>query len=310
MSNLGNKQIMANNIRLYMGKASVTAKDIVLFIVKKLGAGGCTGHCVEFCGRVISDLSVEERLTLCNMAVECAARSSIIAPDQKVFDYLEGREFVPSGDMWSKAVEFWKTLKSDEEAVFDKETEIDITGVEPSVTWGTSPDQNCSISESIPDPAPISDPKIRADYERALEYMGLEAGQKIKGLPITHAFIGSCTNSRIEDLRAAAEVLKGKKLAEGVKAFVVPGSTQVRAQAEEEGIDKIFKDAGWEWRNSGCSLCLAMNGDILGAGDRCISATNRNFEGRQGVQTRTHLASPAMVALASVKGFIADIREE
>lgn len=290
--------------------ASVTAKDIVLFIVKKLGAGGCTGYCVEFCGPVISDLSVEERLTLCNMAVECAARSSIIAPDQKVFDYLEGREFAPSGEMWPKAVEFWKTLKSDEDAVFDKDVEIDITGLEPSVTWGTSPDQNCSISESIPDPASISDPKIRADYERALNYVGLEAGQKIKGLQITHAFIGSCTNSRIEDLRAAAEVLKGKKLAPGVKAFVVPGSTQVRAQAEKEGIDKIFKDAGWEWRNSGCSLCLAMNGDILGAGDRCISATNRNFEGRQGVQTRTHLASPAMVALASVKGFIADIREE
>lgn len=244
------------------------------------------------------------------MAVECAARSSIIAPDQKVFDYLEGREFAPSGEMWPKAVEFWKTLKSDEDAVFDKDVEIDITGLEPSVTWGTSPDQNCSISESIPDPASISDPKIRADYERALNYVGLEAGQKIKGLQITHAFIGSCTNSRIEDLRAAAEVLKGKKLAPGVKAFVVPGSTQVRAQAEKEGIDKIFKDAGWEWRNSGCSLCLAMNGDILGAGDRCISATNRNFEGRQGVQTRTHLASPAMVALASVKGFIADIREE
>lgn len=289
---------------------TVTAKDIILFIVKKLGAGGCTGHCVEFCGPVISDLSVEERLTLCNMAVECAARSSIIASDQKVFDYLEGREFAPKGETWSKAVEFWKTLKSDEEALFDKEVEIDITGLEPSVTWGTSPDQNCTISESIPDPVSITDPKIRVDYERALAYMGLEAGQKIKGLPITHAFIGSCTNSRIEDLRAAAEVLRGKKLAPGVKAFVVPGSTQVLAQAEKEGIDKIFKDAGWEWRNSGCSLCLAMNGDILGAGDRCISATNRNFEGRQGVQTRTHLASPAMVAIASVKGFIADVREE
>ena len=205
---------------------------------------------------------------------------------------------------------FAPALKSDEEALFDKEVEIDITGLEPSVTWGTSPDQNCTISESIPDPVSITDPKIRVDYERALAYMGLEAGQKIKGLPITHAFIGSCTNSRIEDLRAAAEVLRGKKLAPGVKAFVVPGSTQVRAQAEKEGIDKIFKDAGWEWRNSGCSLCLAMNGDILGAGDRCISATNRNFEGRQGVQTRTHLASPAMVAIASVKGFIADVREE
>lgn len=191
--------------------ASVTAKDIVLFIVKNLGAGGCTGHCVEFCGPVISDLSVEERLTLCNMAVECAARSSIIAPDQKV-DYLEGREFAPSGEMWPKAVEFWKTLKSDEDAVFDKDVEIDITGLEPSVTWGTSPDQNCSISESIPDPASISDPKIRADYERALNYMGLGAGQKIKGLPITHAFIGSCTNSRIEDLRAAAEVLDRKSV--------------------------------------------------------------------------------------------------
>lgn len=288
----------------------VTAKDIILFIVKELGAGGCSGHCVEFCGPVISDLSVEGRLTLCNMAVECAARSSIIAPDEKVFEYLEGKEFAPKDELWSKAAAFWRTLKSDEGAEFDKEVEIDISGLEPSVTWGTSPDQNCSISGSVPNPADIEDPKIRTDYERALAYMGLKPGQKIKGLPITHAFIGSCTNSRIEDLRAATNVLKGKKVAKGIKAMVVPGSTQIRTQAEQEGLDKIFKDAGWEWRNSGCSLCLAMNGDILGAGDRCISATNRNFEGRQGVQTRTHLASPAMVALASIKGCIADIREE
>ena len=244
------------------------------------------------------------------MAVECAARSSVIAPDEKVFEYLKGKECSPTGKLWDEAVSFWRTLRSDSDAAFDKEETIDITGLEPSVTWGTSPDQNCFISEAIPNPEEIEDPKVRADFERALSYMGLKAGQKIKGLPITHAFIGSCTNSRIEDLRAAAAVLKGKKLAPGVWAMVVPGSTQVRAQAEREGIDKIFKDAGWEWRNSGCSLCLAMNGDILDAQDRCISATNRNFEGRQGVQTRTHLASPQMVALASVKGFIADIREE
>lgn len=290
--------------------AGVSAKDIILFIVKKLGAGGCTGHCVEFCGPVISDLTAEERLTLCNMAVECAARSSVIAPDEKVFEYLKGKECSPTGELWDEAVSFWRTLRSDPDAAFDKEETIDITGLEPSVTWGTSPDQNCFISEAIPNPEEIEDPKVRADFERALLYMGLKGGQKIKGLPITHAFIGSCTNSRIEDLRAATAVLKGKKLAPGVWAMVVPGSTQVRAQAEREGIDKIFKDAGWEWRNSGCSLCLAMNGDILDAQDRCISATNRNFEGRQGVQTRTHLASPQMVALASVKGFIADIREE
>ncbi len=244
------------------------------------------------------------------MAVECAARSSVIAPDKKVFEYLKGKECSPTGELWDEAVSFWRTLKSDSDAAFDKEETIDITGLEPSVTWGTSPDQNCFISETIPNPEEIEDPKVRADFKRALSYMGLKAGQKVKGLPITHAFIGSCTNSRIEDLRAAAAVLKGKKRAPGVWAMVVPGSTQVRAQAEREGIDKIFKAAGWEWRNSGCSLCLAMNGDILDAQDRCISATNRNFEGRQGVQTRTHLASPQMVALASVKGFIADIREE
>ncbi len=221
--------------------AGVSAKDIILFIVKKLGAGGCTGHCVEFCGPVISELTAEERLTLCNMAVECAARSSVIAPDKKVFEYLKGKECSPTGELWDEAVSFWRTLKSDSDAAFDKEETIDITGLEPSVTWGTSPDQNCFISETIPNPEEIEDPKVRADFKRALSYMGLKAGQKVKGLPITHAFIGSCTNSRIEDLRAAAAVLKGKKRAPGVWAMVVPGSTQVRAQAERKELTKFSK---------------------------------------------------------------------
>ncbi len=310
-STLRYKKLKNMRVRVIGERSSqVSAKDIILFIIKKLGAGGCSGYCVEFCGPVVRSLSVEERLTLCNMAVECAARSSIIAPDETVFEYIKNQEFAPKGALWTQAVNFWKTLRSDPEAVFEKEEQIDISRLEPTVTWGTSPDQNCFISEAIPDPSAIPDQKKRADSERALAYMGLKGGQKVKGIPITHAFIGSCTNSRIEDLRAAAEVLKGRKLAPSVTAMVVPGSTQVRAQAEKEGLDKIFKEAGWQWRNSGCSLCLAMNGEILGAGDRCISATNRNFEGRQGVQTRTHLASPQMVALASIKGFIADIREE
>lgn len=287
----------------------ITAKDIVLYIVKKLGAGGCAGHCVEFCGPVIDSLSVEGRLTLCNMAVECAARSSVIAPDAKVFEYLKGREFSPKGELWNQAIQFWKTLGSDQDASFDREVTVDITGIKPIVTWGTSPDQNCFIDEQLPDPVALEDDKLKADLLRAYEYMGLAPARTLRGLPISHAFIGSCTNSRIEDLRAAATVLKGNKIADGVFAMVVPGSTQVRRQAEEEGLDKIFKDAGWEWRNSGCSLCLAMNGDILGPEDRCISATNRNFEGRQGIQTRTHLASPAMVALASIKGYISDFEE-
>lgn len=288
--------------------SDVTAKDIIMYVIRKLGADGCAGHCVEFGGPVVRDLSVEGRMTLCNMAVECAARSSVIAPDQKVFEYLKGRKFAPEGDLWEKAVQYWKTLQSDEGALFDNEVSIDVTGIEPMVTWGTSPDQCVGISESVPELEEITGPKQK-DLSRAMEYMGLMAGTPVKGIPITHAFIGSCTNSRIEDLRAAAAVLKGRHIAEGVTAMVVPGSSRVRKQAEEEGLDKIFKEAGWDWRQSGCSLCLAMNGDILKAEDRCISATNRNFEGRQGVGTRTHLASPAMVALASVNGCISDIRE-
>ena len=299
------------NMRVHLvGKkpSDVSAKDLIIHVVRELGAGGCGGCCVEFTGEAVRELSPEGRLTFCNMAVECGARSSLIAPDEEIFEYLRGRPYAPKGENWDKAVEYWRTLKSDEGAVFDKEAVIDVSGAKPMVTWGTSPDQAVSIDEVIPDPMLEQNPDRRADMQRALSYMGLKAGEKIAGIPITHAFIGSCTNSRIEDLRAAASVLKGRKVHPGVTAAVVPGSMQIRKQAEEEGLDQIFKDAGWQWRKSGCSLCLAMNGDILQANDRCVSATNRNFEGRQGVGTRTHLASPQIVASSSINGCIADFR--
>lgn len=304
-STLRYKKLKNMRVRL-LGKKpqGVSAKDLIIYVVKQLGAGGCSGYCVEFTGDAISELSIEERLTFCNMAVECAARTSLIAPDEKTIEYLKGREKAPKGEMWEEAVKFWKTLKTDEDAVFDKQVELNIEEVRPMITWGTSPDMSVEVNGRVPDPTTETDPDKRRDLERALAYMDLKPGQKLEEVPITHAFIGSCTNSRIEDLRAAAAVLKGRRIAPGVTAWVVPGSMQVRRQAEQEGIDKIFKDAGWEWRMSGCSLCLAMNGDILEAKNRCISATNRNFEGRQGVGTKTHLASPVTVAESSVSGFL------
>jgi 3-isopropylmalate/(R)-2-methylmalate dehydratase large subunit len=285
-----------------------TAKDLVIALIARIGAGGATGYEVEFEGDAISALSVEGRLTLCNMIVEAGARGALIAPDRKVLDYLAGRPRAPRGELWEKACRAWLELKADPGARYDREVELDVAGLEPMVTWGTSPDQAAAIGGCVPDPAAQADPARRRGMERALAYMGLEPGTPLAGIPISHAFIGSCTNSRIEDLRAAAAVLRGRRVAPGVRAMIVPGSTPVRAQAEAEGLARIFQEAGFEWRQSGCSMCLAMNDDVLEAGDRCASSTNRNFEGRQGTGARTHLMSPAMVAAAAVAGRLADVR--
>jgi 3-isopropylmalate/(R)-2-methylmalate dehydratase large subunit len=287
----------------------VTGKDLVMAFVAKVGAAGAVGHVVEFQGAAIDALSVEARLTLCNMTVEAGARGALIAPDDKVFEYLQGKPRAPKADLWDKAVAYWKTMASDPEAVFDVDVRIDAAAIAPQVSWGTSPDQACAITGTVPDPAVIVDAADRAACERALEYMGLEPGTPVSEIAINKAFIGSCTNSRIEDLRAAAEVVGGRHVAPGVQAIIVPGSQSVRRQAEEEGLAEIFTNAGFEWRNSGCSMCLAMNDDVLDPGDRCASSTNRNFEGRQGLQARTHLMSPAMVAAAAITGRICDFRE-
>jgi 3-isopropylmalate/(R)-2-methylmalate dehydratase large subunit len=288
--------------------AGVTAKDLVLALIQRIGADGASGHVIEYTGEAIRALGVEGRLTLCNMSVEAAARGAIVAPDDTLFEYLHGRRRVPQGAAWDRAVAAWRTLRSDDGATFDREIALDGAAIAPMVTWGTSPDQGATIDAAVPDPARESDPTRRRSAERALHYMGLAPGQRLDGLAISHAFIGSCTNSRIEDLRAAASVLRGRRVAAGVRALVVPGSTQVRAQAEAEGIAQVFRDAGFEWRGSGCSMCVAMNDDHLVAGDRCASSTNRNFEGRQGPGARTHLMSPAMVAAAAVRGAITDVR--
>ena len=287
----------------------VTAKDLVLELIRRIGADGATGHVIEYTGAAIRALGVEGRLTLCNMSVEAAARGAIVAPDDTLFDYLHGRERVPKGALWDQAVASWRGLRSEDGAEFDASVTLDATQVQPMVTWGTSPDQGTTIAQAVPDPADESDPARRRSAVRALEYMGLQPGQKLEGLTISHAFIGSCTNGRIEDLRDAARVLRGRRVAAGVRALVVPGSTQVRIQAEAEGLAEVFREAGFEWRQAGCSMCVAMNDDHLIAGDRCASSTNRNFEGRQGPGARTHLMSPAMVAAAAVTGALADVRK-
>ncbi len=288
----------------------VTAKDIVLAIIGKIGTAGGTGHAVEFAGEAIRDLSVEGRMTVCNMAIEAGARAGMVAVDDKTIDYFKGKPFAPKGALWDKAVEAWHDLKSDEDAVFDKEVVLDAACIEPQVTWGTSPEMVVGISENVPNPDAESD-KVKADgMRRALEYMGLDAGMAISDIPVDKVFIGSCTNSRIEDLREAAGVAKGRKVSSTVKqALVVPGSGLVKKQAEEEGLDKIFIEAGFEWREPGCSMCLAMNADRLESGERCASTSNRNFEGRQGNGGRTHLVSPAMAAAAAVKGHFFDVRK-
>lgn len=286
----------------------VTAKDIILAVIGKLGTAGGTGYVAEFCGEAISALSMEARMTLCNMSIEMGAKAGLIAPDQATYDYLEGRPFAPKGDDWQQAVAYWQTLKSDDDAVFDHTVVLNAADIQPQVTWGTSPEQVIGIDQLIPDPDAQSD-LIKADaIRRALAYMDLKPGQKISELSVDTVFIGSCTNSRIEDLRAAASLVKGKQVAVGVEALVVPGSGLVKKQAEDEGLADIFKQAGFEWREPGCSMCLAMNDDRLGAGKRCASTSNRNFEGRQGRGGRTHLVSPAMAAAAAIYGRFVDIR--
>ena len=288
--------------------SGVTAKDLVLALIRRIGADGAAGHAIEFTGAAVSALGVEGRLTLCNMSVEAAARGAIVAPDDSLFEYLHGRPRVPAGKQWDVAMAAWRSLRSDDGAVFDAEVSLDASAIAPMVTWGTSPDQGGAIDAVVPDPAAEADATRRRSMSRALEYMGLQPGQRLDGLTISHAFIGSCTNGRLDDLRDAARILRGRKVAPGVRALVVPGSSAVRAQAEAEGIAQVFRDAGFEWRQAGCSMCVAMNDDHLDAGDRCASSTNRNFEGRQGAGARTHLMSPAMVAAAAVSGAITDVR--
>ncbi len=286
----------------------VTAKDIVMALIRKIGAAGAGGHAVEFAGSAIDALSVEGRMTICNMIVEGGARGAVMAPDEKVLAYLQGRPRAPQGALWQQAMDSWRTLRSDEGAVFAREVELRAEAIQPMVTWGTSPDQALPIGDAVPDPALEADPNRRRDMERALDYMGLHPGTKLSGIPIDRAFIGSCTNARIEDLRDAAAVVRGRHVASGVRAMVVPGSSAVRRAAEAEGLDRVFVDAGFEWRQSGCSMCLAMNDDVLAPGERCASSTNRNFEGRQGAGGRTHLMSPAMVAAAAIRGRLTDSR--
>lgn len=286
----------------------VTAKDLMLALIRQIGAGGATGYALEFAGEAITGLSVEGRMTVCNMAVECGARGAIIAPDEVVFSYLEARSAVPP-TFWTQAVKAWRNLASDADAVFDREVHLDAASIEPMVTWGTSPDQAAPISGKVPDPLQEPEPERRRDLERALNYMGLTPGRALADIAIDRAFIGSCTNARIEDLRAAAEVVRGRRIAAHVRGMIVPGSSAVRRQAEAEGLDRVFTEAGFEWRQAGCSMCLAMNDDVLAPGERCASSTNRNFEGRQGAGGRTHLMSPAMVAAAAVAGRLVDSRQ-
>ena len=292
-----------------LGKG-VSAKDVILAIIGKIGTAGGTGYAIEFAGSAIRGLSVEGRMTMCNMAIEGGARSGMVAVDEKTIEYVKGRPFSPKGDAWDAAVAYWKTLHSDEGAQFDCVVELKAEDIEPQVSWGTSPEMVTDVHGVVPDPAQVTDPVKRQGYERALQYMGLKPLQKIEDITVDTVFIGSCTNSRIEDLRDAAAVVKGKKKANSVKlAMVVPGSGLVKAQAEQEGLDKIFLDAGFEWREPGCSMCLAMNADRVGSGERCASTSNRNFEGRQGAGGRTHLVSPAMAAAAAIAGHFTDSRQ-
>ena len=288
----------------------VTAKDIALAIIGKMGTAGGTGYAIEFAGSAIRGLSMEGRMTLCNMAIEAGARAGMVAVDDITINYVKGRPYAPKPEQWDAAVSYWRTLHSDEGAKFDAVVELHAEEIEPQVTWGTSPEMVTAVNGIVPDPAKENDPTKRSGMERALQYMGLQANTPISQIPIDKVFIGSCTNSRIEDLRAAASVAKGKHVAPNVKlAMVVPGSGLVKEQAEHEGLDKIFKEAGFEWREPGCSMCLAMNADRLEPGERCASTSNRNFEGRQGAGGRTHLVSPEMAAAAAVTGHFVDVRQ-
>jgi 3-isopropylmalate/(R)-2-methylmalate dehydratase large subunit len=279
----------------------VTAKDLALGIIGRIGTDGATGYVIEYAGDAVRALSMEGRMTLCNMSIEAGARAGMIAPDERTFAYLERRRFAPTGERWERAVRYWKTLKSDEEAMFDRVIEIDASQLEPFVTWGTSPGMVVPVTSYVPEPAD-------ANAERALEYMALKPRMNIQDIAIDRAFIGSCTNARIEDLRAAARVVKGYRINSSVSAMVVPGSQDVKKAAEREGLDRIFHEAGFEWREAGCSMCLGMNADVLQPGERCASTSNRNFEGRQGRGGRTHLVSPMMAAAAAIKGHFTDVR--
>jgi 3-isopropylmalate/(R)-2-methylmalate dehydratase large subunit len=287
----------------------VTAKDIVLAIIGKIGTAGGTGYVIEYAGDAIKALSMEGRMTVCNMSIEGGARAGLIAPDEKTFEWLKGRPMAPKGQQWDQALAFWKTLPSDAGAKYDKEIALDAGDIVPLVTWGTSPQDVVPITGVVPDPSAEKDAAKKASIERALDYMGLKPGTKMQDVKIDKVFIGSCTNGRIEDLRAAAKIAQGRKVAKGVQALIVPGSGLVKEQAEKEGLDKIFKESGFEWREAGCSMCLAMNADKLEPGERCASTSNRNFEGRQGRGGRTHLMSPAMAAAAAVTGHLADVRK-
>ncbi|MFM5410891.1 3-isopropylmalate dehydratase large subunit [Aeromonas veronii] len=305
------KQGRAKTMRISVnGKLAegISAKDVVLAIIGKVGHAGGTGYVVEFAGDAIASLSMEGRMTVCNMAIELGAKAGMIAPDQTTIDYIRGKEFAPKGEALEQAIAYWQSLKSDEGARFDAEVVLDAADIAPQVTWGTNPGQVIAVNEPIPAPESFTDLMEQQSARKALAYMDLQPGQKLSDVAIDKVFIGSCTNSRIEDLRAAAAIARGRKVAAGVQALVVPGSEQVKAQAEAEGLDKIFIEAGFEWRLPGCSMCLAMNNDRLQPGERCASTSNRNFEGRQGRAGRTHLVSPAMAAAAAVTGRFADIR--
>jgi len=305
-------QQKAKNMRITVDGAlppGVTAKDIILAIIGEIGTAGGTGHVLEFAGEAIRALSMEGRMTVCNMTIEGGGRAGLIAPDEKTFEYVRGRPRAPKGEAYDMAVAYWKTLFSDPDAHFDREVKLDAASLPPIVSWGSSPEDVISITGVVPNPDDIQDPNRRSSKWRALEYMGLKPGTKITDIAVERVFLGSCTNGRIEDLRAAAKVLNGHKVKEGVNAMVVPGSGLVKEQAEAEGLDKVFIAAGFEWREPGCSMCLAMNADKLKPQERCASTSNRNFEGRQGFKGRTHLVSPAMAAAAAVAGHFVDIRE-
>ncbi|HAC86390.1 MAG TPA: 3-isopropylmalate dehydratase large subunit, partial [Gammaproteobacteria bacterium] len=305
-------QTKAKNMRVTVDgelPIGVTAKDMILAIIGEIGTAGGTGCVVEFAGEAVRSLSVEGRMTMCNMTIEAGARAGLIAPDEKTFEYLKGRPKSPKGSTWEASVECWKTLKTDNDASFDIEVTLQGGDIIPQVTWGTSPEDVLPITERVPHPADETDPNRRNKMERSLEYMGLEPGLPLKEIRIDRMFIGSCTNSRIEDLRAAAQVAGGRKVADHVSAMVVPGSGLVKEQAEQEGLDKVFIEAGFDWREPGCSMCLGMNADKLEPGERSASTSNRNFEGRQGPGGRTHLLSPAMAAAAAIKGYLTDVRD-
>jgi 3-isopropylmalate/(R)-2-methylmalate dehydratase large subunit len=286
----------------------VSAKDLILALIGKIGTAGAAGHVIEYTGDAIRALSMEERMTVCNMSIEAGARAGMIAPDDVTVAYLEGRPRVPTGKAWKSAVERWRTLRSDPGATYDTQVKLDASKIGPQVTWGTTPSMVTDITGRVPDPATLPTENERQAATRALEYMGLAPGTPLEGIPIDRVFLGSCTNARIEDLRAAANVVRGRHVAATVRAMVVPGSQRVKAQAEQEGLDRVFREAGFEWRNAGCSMCLGMNADVLGAGERCAATSNRNFEGRQGRGGRTHLMSPVMAAAAAIEGRLVDVR--